>query len=71
MKFLIGITTQGSMSFISKGWGGGRTRDKYLTGNIAETLGSCSASCIMYSCDINNAGITRESRMDWIELVTL
>ena len=63
MKFLIGITPQGSISFISKGWGG-RTSDKHLTENcgflnhllpgdliladrgfnIAETLGSCSAS---------------------------
>lgn len=63
MKFLIGITPQGSISFISKGWGG-RTSDKYLTENcgflnclspgdliladrgfnIAETLGSCSAT---------------------------
>ena len=65
MTFLIGITPQGSISFISKGWGGGgRTSDKHLTENcgflnhllpgdliladrgfnIAETLGSCSAS---------------------------
>ena len=32
MKFLIGITPQGSISFISKGWGG-RTSDKHLTEN--------------------------------------
>ena len=30
VKFLIGITPQGVISFISKGWGG-RTSDKYLT----------------------------------------
>ena len=63
MKYLIGITPQGTISFISKGWGG-RTSDKHVTErcgfldhlspgdliladrgfNIAETLGSCSAS---------------------------
>ena len=32
MKYLIGITPQGTISFISKGWGG-RTSDKYLTEN--------------------------------------
>ncbi|PFX32996.1 hypothetical protein AWC38_SpisGene2096 [Stylophora pistillata] len=32
VKFLIGITTQGSISFISKAWGG-RVSDKYLTEN--------------------------------------
>ena len=32
VKFLIGITPQGVISFISKAWGG-RVRDKYLTGN--------------------------------------
>ena len=30
MKYLIGITTQGTVSYISEGWGG-RTSDKYLT----------------------------------------
>jgi len=30
VKFLIGITPQGSVSFISKGWGG-RTPDVHLT----------------------------------------
>ena len=32
MKYLIGITPQGSISFISKGWGG-RTSDKHVTEN--------------------------------------
>ena len=32
MKYLIGITPQGSVSFISKGWGG-RTSDVHLTEN--------------------------------------
>lgn len=32
IKFLIGITPQGVVSYISKGWGG-RTSDKYLTEN--------------------------------------
>ncbi|XP_070180904.1 uncharacterized protein [Littorina saxatilis] len=32
MKFLIGITPQGSVSYVSKGWGG-RTSDKFLTEN--------------------------------------
>ena len=32
VKFLIGITTQGVISFISKAWGG-RTSDKHLTEN--------------------------------------
>ena len=32
IKYLIGITPQGSVSFISKGWGG-RTSDKYVTNN--------------------------------------
>ena len=30
VKYLIGITPQGTISFISEGWGG-RTNDKYLT----------------------------------------
>ena len=36
MKFLIGITTQGVISFISKAWGG-RVSDKYLTDNSGLT----------------------------------
>ncbi|XP_022106610.1 uncharacterized protein LOC110987815 [Acanthaster planci] len=32
MKYLIGITPQGCISYISKGWGG-RTSDKYITNN--------------------------------------
>ena len=32
MKYLIGITPQGSVSFISKGWGG-RVSDVHLTEN--------------------------------------
>ena len=32
VKFLIGITPQGVISYISKGWGG-RVSDKYLTEN--------------------------------------
>ena len=32
IKYLIGITPQGSISFISKGWGG-RTSDKHVTNN--------------------------------------
>ena len=32
VKYLIGITPQGSVSYISSGWGG-RTSDKYITEN--------------------------------------
>ena len=32
MKFLIGITPQGSVAYISKGWGGG-VSDVHLTEN--------------------------------------
>ena len=32
VKFLIGITPQGSVAFISKGWGG-RASDVYITEN--------------------------------------
>ena len=36
IKYLIGITPQGGVSFLSKGWGGrtsGRTSDKHVTNN--------------------------------------
>ena len=32
VKFLIGITPHGSISFVSKAWGG-KTSDKFLTEN--------------------------------------
>ena len=33
VKFLIGVTPQGTVSYISKAWGGGRVSDKHITEN--------------------------------------
>ena len=46
IKFLIAITPQGSISFISKGWGG-RTTDKHITENSGFLRKLCHGDTIM------------------------
>ena len=71
MKFLIGISPQGSVTFISKAWGG-RVRDKHLTENcgllqnllpgdyvLANRGFDIQDSCALYCAEVKLPAFTR------------